>query len=264
MMRFYDVDHGKILLDGIDIRDYDLHHLREMVSLVMQEPIIFNYSILENVLYGKLEASNEEILIACQTANAMGFIESNSLYEIDESAQALIVEMKKNWSDLIDMNTKEVFEKNIQTLEKIMAQERQAGKFESIVGDIDKREDALKQQKLCQGFQTQCGLNGNKLSGGQKQRVAIARTLIRQPKVLLLDEATSALDEESQKEVQKALESSMSGRTTIVIAHRLSTIQNCDKIFVLQSGKVIEEGGFNELKTKGGAFSKLSKGNEEK
>jgi len=102
-------------------------------------------------------------------------------------------------------------------------------------------------------------LKGGKLSGGQKQRVAIARTLIRKPSVLLLDEATSALDEDSQKLVQEALERSMRDRTTIIIAHRLSTIERCQKIFLLEDGKVKEEGGFNELKQKGGAFAKLTK-----
>jgi len=78
--------------------------------------------------------------------------------------------------------------------------------------------------------------------------VAIARTLIRQPKVLLLDEATSALDETSQKKVQGAIDTAMQNRTTVIIAHRMSTIEKCDKIFVLEYGSVSEEGGFNELK----------------
>ena len=90
--------------------------------------------------------------------------------------------------------------------------------------------------------------------------MAIARTIIRKPRVLCLDEATSALDEEGQKKVQEALDNAMQGRTTIIIAHRLSTIEKCQKIFVLENGRVLEEGGFNELKGKGGAFSKLSKG----
>lgn len=126
-------------------------------------------------------------------------------------------------------------------------------------GDVDTREKSLKDIELHEGFQITCGLKGNKLSGGQKQRVAIARTIIRQPKILLLDEATSALDEDSQKKVQGALENAMKGRTTIIIAHRMSTIEKCDKIFVLEHGKVIEEGGFEELKNKdGGFFSNLA------
>lgn len=126
-------------------------------------------------------------------------------------------------------------------------------------GDIDTRDKSLTSDLiLSEGFeQTQCGLKGSKLSGGQKQRVAIARTIIRQPKVLLLDEATSALDETSQAKVSKALVEAMKGRTTIVIAHRLSTIERCDKIFVLDNGKVIEEGTFTDLKkAEGGHFSK--------
>ncbi len=87
--------------------------------------------------------------------------------------------------------------------------------------------------------------------------MAIARTIIRKPKVLLLDEATSALDEDNQKKVQEALDRAMEGRTTIIIAHRMSTIQNCQKIFVLEEGKVKEEGGFEELKQKGGLFAKI-------
>ena len=87
--------------------------------------------------------------------------------------------------------------------------------------------------------------------------MAIARTIVRQPKILLLYEATSALYEVSQKKVQLALTAAMKGRTTVTIAHRMSTIENCDKIFVLEEGKVKEEGGFNELKNKGGLFAKL-------
>ena len=113
-----------------------------------------------------------------------------------------------------------------------------------------------------EGFDNFVGERGVKLSGGQKQRVAIARTILRKPKILLLDEATSALDEDSQKKVQQALESAMQGRTSIIIAHRMSTIEKCDKIFVLEEGQVMEEGGFDELKEKGGFFAKLSQGKQ--
>jgi len=107
-------------------------------------------------------------------------------------------------------------------------------------------------------FEIQCGVKGSKLSGGQKQRVAIARTIIRKPKILLLDEATSSLDEESQILVQNALEEVMKDKTTVIIAHRLSTIQGCQKIFVIDNGKVIEEGKLSDLQNSGGYFSKLS------
>lgn len=130
-----------------------------------------------------------------------------------------------------------------------MDQASKVGKFDYQKGDIDTRaidhpKDDLLNPALHEGFDTMCGLKGGKLSGGQKQRVAIARTLLRKPRVLMLDEATSALDEKSQRMVQDALQKASHGRTMIVIAHRMSTIENCDRIFMLENGKVAEEGNF--------------------
>jgi ABC-type multidrug transport system fused ATPase/permease subunit len=118
---------------------------------------------------------------------------------------------------------------------------------------------------LHSGFNIQCGIKGSKLSGGQKQRIAIARAIIRRPQILILDEATSALDEESQRKVQVALDNIMKERTSIVIAHRLTTIEKCERIMVLESGRLVEEGAFTELKQKdGGKFAQLASGMAQK
>ena len=126
---------------------------------------------------------------------------------------------------------------------------------------IDHERVAQDENVLHPGFDKICGLKGQKLSGGQKQRVAIARALIKNPKILILDEATSALDEQSQDLVQHALEKAMQGRTSIVIAHRMSTIQKCNRIVVINKGRIIEDGTFEELSAKtDGHFAKLKAG----
>ena len=120
-----------------------------------------------------------------------------------------------------------------------------------------------KEFKLHDGFNKMCGLKGSLLSGGQKQRIAIARALIKDPKILILDEATSALDEHSQEIVQQALDRAMEGRTSIVIAHRLSTIRNCEWMFVIHNGQVVEQGTYEDLSAqKDSYFSKLKAGME--
>ena len=230
----------------------------------MQEPIIFNYSILENILYSKLDAKNSEVRAACEVANALEFIEnSDELADFDDSAATLKAEMETNKEVIIKLIGQKKFDEEIDLMTKMEEVEKKGGKFVAKEGDIDTRESGLNDIVLDKGFKTQCGLRGCKLSGGQKQRVAIARTIIRKPKILLLDEATSALDEDSQKKVQLALENAMKNRTSIIIAHRMSTIEKCDKIFVLDNGRVKEEGTFQELSSKpGGFFANMTQGKQ--
>ncbi|XP_047310272.1 ABC transporter B family member 19 isoform X2 [Impatiens glandulifera] len=184
--RFYDPNQGEILLDDVDIKTLQLRWLRDQIGLVNQEPALFATTILENILYGKPDASMAEVEAAASAANAHSFI-----------------------------------------------------------------------SLLPNGYDTQVGERGVQLSGGQKQRIAIARAMLKDPKILLLDEATSALDAGSESIVQEALDRLMVGRTTVVIAHRLSTIRNVDSIVVIQQGQVVEMGSHEELIGKSGAYASL-------
>lgn len=184
--RFYDVTAGAIRIDGIDIRDVKIKSLREQIGVVPQETILFSGSVKDNIRYGRLEATDEEIIEAAKAANAHNFI----------------------------MN-------------------------------------------LADGYETKIGERGITLSGGQRQRIAIARAILKNPRILILDEATSALDTESEEIVQEALDKLMIGRTSFVIAHRLSTIIHADKIIVLENGRVCESGTHQELMQTGGLYSHL-------
>nr|XP_018678767.1 PREDICTED: putative multidrug resistance protein [Musa acuminata subsp. malaccensis] len=187
MERFYDPLGGEILLDGVDIRSIKLKWLRSQIGLVSQKPALFATSIKENLLFGKEEATVEEVVAAATASNAHNFI-----------------------------------------------------------------------SQLPQGYDTQVGESGVQMSGGQKQRIAIARAVLKSPRILLLDEATSALDSESERVVQEALDLASLGRTTIVVAHRLSTIRNADVIAVVQAGRVAELGSHDDLiRDEDGLYSSL-------
>ena len=184
--RFYDATEGAITVDGIDVRDVTFQSLREQIGVVPQETMLFNATIKDNILYGRLDGTDEEVYAAAKAANALEFIE-----------------------------------------------------------------------RLPEGMDTLVGERGSSLSGGQRQRIAIARAILKNPKILILDEATSALDTESEKLVQEALERLMQGRTAFVIAHRLSTIKNADQIVVLREGKLVESGTHDELLAAGGLYQHL-------
>lgn len=185
--RFYDPIKGDILLDGYRIKKLKLKWLRSQMGLVNQEPILFATSIKENILFGKDDASMEQVVGAAKAANAHDFI-----------------------------------------------------------------------IKLPGGYEAQVGQFGFQLSGGQKQRIAIARALLKEPRILLLDEATSALDTQSERVVQDAVDQASRGRTTIVIAHRLTTVRASDMIVVMESGRVVESGSHETLmKAANGAYSKM-------
>ena len=184
--RFYEITGGEIDIDGMNIRDASLGSLRDQIGLVPQDTLLFNTSIRENVLYGRLDATDEEVWEAIRSANAEKFIKA-----------------------------------------------------------------------LPYGIETKVGDRGLVLSGGQRQRIAIARAILKNPKILILDEATSALDTESEKIVQDALDKLMVGRTSFVIAHRLSTIKNADQILVLNNGVIAERGTHDELMAKGGLYYDL-------
>ncbi|GFS43568.1 mitochondrial potassium channel ATP-binding subunit [Trichonephila inaurata madagascariensis] len=187
--RFYDVENGSITVDGHDIKSLDPSWLRgNVIGYIDQEPVLFATSVMENIRYGRPDASDAEVIEAAKLANAHEFI-----------------------------------------------------------------------CHFTEGYNTILGERGATVSGGQKQRIAIARALLKDPKILILDEATSALDVESEKAVQEALDYAVRGRTVLVIAHRLSTIQNADVIAVVTGGVIAEIGNHTTLTKRRGLYWNLIK-----
>ncbi|CDW90801.1 abc transporter family protein [Stylonychia lemnae] len=232
LLRLYDYEEGSILIDGQNIKEYDVNSLRNSIGYVMQEPLLFNVSIKENITYGIDEASDEKVREVAEMANALQFIENFS----ENQDQNFMFASFSSQHELVQPS------------------------FDN--GNRQQDQKMIKKE-LSQGFNKKCGLKGSLLSGGQKQRIAIARALIKDPKILILDEATSALDEQSQELVNIAIEKAMIGRTSIVIAHRLSTIRNCDLICVLHNGKMVEQGTFQGLSDdEDSYFYKLKSGME--
>ncbi|MDH5224618.1 MAG: ABC transporter ATP-binding protein/permease [Actinomycetota bacterium] len=184
--RLYDVQQGSVTIDGHDVREISLESLGENIGVVTQETYLFHTTIRRNLLYGRPDASQEQVEAAARAANI---------------------------------------------------HERIA--------------------ELPDGYETVVGERGYKLSGGEKQRLAIARVVLKDPRILILDEATSSLDTTSERLVQAALEPLMEGRTTIAIAHRLSTILKADVIFVIDRGRLVEQGTHQELLDRAGLYARL-------
>jgi ATP-binding cassette subfamily B protein/subfamily B ATP-binding cassette protein MsbA len=186
LTRFFDVTGGTIRIDGHDIRAVTQQSLRSQLGIVLQDTFLFGGTIRDNIRYGKLNASDEEIYEAARAVGAHEFI-----------------------------------------------------------------------MKLPEGYDTEVGENGVNMSVGQRQILSFARALLADPKILILDEATSSVDTTTEKQIQKALDRLMEGRTSFVIAHRLNTIVNADQIVVLDQGSVVERGTHEELLGKRGRYYNL-------
>jgi ATP-binding cassette subfamily B protein len=184
--RFYEVEGGRITIDGIDIRRMTLASLRRQIGIVQQDVFLFGGTLRDNIRYGRLEANDADILEAASRAR------------LDDTIA-----------------------------------------------------------RLPEGLDTMIGERGVKLSGGQRQRLAIARMFLKNPPILILDEATSALDSETERAIQASLAELAVGRTTLIIAHRLTTIRSADRIIVVDTSGVAEQGRHDDLIAAGGAYHRL-------
>jgi ATP-binding cassette, subfamily B, multidrug efflux pump len=186
LSRFYDPTSGEVLVDGKDIKYVELESLRSQMGIMLQDTFLFSTTIMENIRYGRLDATDEEVINAAKAVNAHNFI-----------------------------------------------------------------------MKLEDGYNTEVNERGTRLSLGQRQLVSFARALLANPRILILDEATSNIDTETEKLVQDGIEKLLHGRTSFVVAHRLSTIRDCDKIMVINDGKIEEVGSHNELLKNKGSYYDL-------
>ena len=184
--RFYDITKGDIYVDGHSLKNVSIHSLRKQMGIMTQDNFLFSGTIRENIKYGRLNATDEEMVEAAKAVNAHEFI-----------------------------------------------------------------------MKLEKGYDTVISERGARLSIGQRQLLAFARTMISKPGILILDEATSSIDTHTEILVQQGIETLLKGRTSFVIAHRLSTIKKADRIFVINHGKICEEGNHEQLMAQKGAYYEL-------
>jgi ATP-binding cassette subfamily B protein len=186
LLRLYEIQAGRITLDGVDLQELRLSELRQAIGVVSQDVFLFHGTVWDNITYGTPDATPKEVIAAAKVAEAHEFIE-----------------------------------------------------------------------RLPQGYDTIVGERGQKLSGGQRQRLAIARAVLKDPPILILDEATSAVDNETEAAIQRSLEKITQNRTTVAIAHRLSTIRNAHRIYVMEHGKLVEQGSHEELLELAGIYAGL-------
>lgn len=254
VQRAYDAISGQVLVEGVDVRDWNVAALRRCIGLVQQEPALFADSIAYNIGYGT--QSSEKMTPGCGVQpKETGDGGSDAGATADGSAT-------KDAPSAGDAPaTKPETEAEAAAATVITVRQPYPPPPAAVVtAAVSANADAFT-RSLPDGYASFCGSRGSQLSGGQKQRIAIARALLRQPRLLLLDEATSALDSESERIVQEALDRILTstteptssaqpaagGRTCMVIAHRLSTLANADRIIVLEKGRVVEDGSHAAL-----------------
>ena len=231
--RFYDPISGSVRVDGVDIRDASLASLRSKISMVLQDVFLFNGTIAENIAYGLSGVEGDEFRKLVTERGALD-----------------VCGVSDRLTNVIRANpaTDKIVSSSVIKLD--MDKIREAAKIAHADEFIMAMPD---------GYETMIGERGVRLSGGQKQRIAIARAVLRQTPILILDEATSAVDNETEAEIQAAIENLAGSRTIIVIAHRLSTVMRADNILVLENGRIVESGRHEELLKNGGLYSKLCK-----